>query len=165
MATSLKRMINSAMSKNKVATGGTKVIVMELNSQKRARPSSSPVRMEMYSNAMSSSFVSAASAFVSPTAYSSPKPPTKRPTRRPTPRPTPRLPNTSEHTQLSVPMKGEDPKPHGSSSFVVTVKTQNQNRPVKKTGKKKKKQKIVPQQFNAAKKKGKKKTAKKRPTQ
>lgn len=133
------------------------------------RPSPSPVRIEMNANAMASSFVTSASAFVSPTPYSPPKPQTPRPTRRPTRAPTPRLPNTSELTQLSVPMKGEDPKlplnPLGSSSLVESVKTQSQIRPMKKkAGKKKNKQKIVPQQFNAAKKKGKKK-AKKRFTQ
>eukprot|EP00986_Skeletonema_menzelii_P012924 scaffold7298_cov150-Skeletonema_menzelii.AAC.24 len=133
------------------------------------RPSPSSVRIEMNANAMASSFVTSASAFVSPTPYSPPKPQTPRPTRRPTRAPTPRLPNTSELTQLSVPMKGEDPKlplnPLGSSSLVESVKTQSQIRPMKKkAGKKKNKQKIVPQQFNAAKKKGKKK-AKKRFTQ
>jgi len=140
------------------------------------RPSSSPIRNEMYSDAMALSFVTAsASAFVSPTPYSPPKPQTPRPTRKPQQRPTrvptPQLSTISSITQLSVPMKGEDPKPPrnplGASSFVETVKTQNQIRPMnKKAGKKKNKQKKIVKQYNAVKKgkKNKQKT-KKRPTQ
>eukprot|EP00984_Skeletonema_dohrnii_P011749 scaffold4720_cov92-Skeletonema_dohrnii-CCMP3373.AAC.1 len=121
---------------------------------------------------MALSFVSAsASAFVSPTPYSPPKPQTPRPTRMPLQRPTPQLSTMSGITQLSVPMKGEDPKPPrdplGAGSFVETVKTQNQIRPMKKkAGKKKNKQKKIVKQYNAVKKgKKKKQKTKKRPTQ